>query len=102
LPGYFRDRQALDYKERTTGTVVSIKGKEILTQGFYGQRISTYSYEILFTYKVNSLAYTNTNNFFNEGKYRSFVSSIYKSNFTKTIDIKYNNKNPKESSILIE
>jgi len=102
LPGYFRDRHALDYTERTTGTVVSIKRKEILTQGFYGQRISTYSYEILFTYKVNTQSYTNTNNFFNKGKYQKFVSGIYKSNFTKAIDIKYNIKNPKESLILIE
>lgn len=102
LPGYFRDREAINYKGTTTGTVVSIKEKEISTQGFYGQRISTNSYEIFYVYTVNSQVYTNTNNLSNKGKYSKFVASIYKSNYTKTIEIKYNEKNPKESLIIIE
>jgi hypothetical protein len=102
IPGYLRDRKANELNGRTTGIVVKMVPKSIFKQGFYGRRESTYSYEVTFVYTVNSKTFTNTNNLSAYGKYYELISSIRKSNFTKKIDINFNEKNPEESMIRLE
>lgn len=102
VPGYFRDRKANELNGVSSGIVVKIEPKSILTQGFYGQKESIYSYELTFVYTVDSKTYINTNDFPNKGKYVGLISSIRKSNFTKKVDINYNEGNPQESFIIVE
>jgi hypothetical protein len=102
LPSYIRDRKANKLNGVSSGIVVKIKPKSISTQGFYGQKESIYSYELTFVYTVDSKTYTNTNDFPTKGKYVGLISSIRKSNFTKKVDINYNEKNPQESIIIVE
>lgn len=102
IPSFFRDRKANELNGKSTGIVVKIEPKSISTQGFYGQRESIYSYELTFAYTIDSKTYTNTNVFPTKGKYLDLISSIRKSNFTKKVDINYNEKNPQESFIIIE
>ena len=100
IPSYYRDRKSNELSGRTTGIVVKIEPKSIQTQGFYGRKESTYSYKVTFVYTVESKTYTNTNNFSVRGKYSELIGSIQKSNFTKEIDINYNEENPQESLII--
>lgn len=102
IPSYFRDRKSNELNGRATGVVVKIEPKSVSTQGFYGQRESVYAYELTFVYKVDSKTYTNKNDFPPKGKYISLISSIRKSNFTKKVDVNYNEKDPQESLIIAE
>lgn len=102
IPGFFRDRKANKLNGISTGIVVKIEPKSISTQGFYGQKESIYSYELTFVYTVDSKTYTNKNDFPPKGKYISLISSIRKSNFTKKVDVNYNEKDPQESLIIAE
>jgi len=102
IPSFFRDRKANELNGTSSGIVVRIEPKSISTQGFYGQKESIYSYELTYVYTVDSKTYTNTNDFPPRGKYFELISSIRKSNFTKKVDINYNEKNPQESLIIVK
>jgi hypothetical protein len=102
VPEYLRNIKINNYKGRTTGTVLSIKENKSLTQGFYGQKTFISYYEVIFTYTVNRKTYRNVNNLANEGKYYQFVLSIYKSNYSRSVDVEYIENNPQESLILVE
>jgi uncharacterized protein (UPF0333 family) len=102
IPGFFRDRKTNELNGISSGIVVKIEPKSISTQGFYGQKESIYSYELTFVYTVDSKTYTNTNDIPTTGKYFRLISIIRKSNYTKKVDINYNEINPQESLIIIE
>jgi len=102
IPSFFRDRKANELNGRSTGIVVKIEPRSAMTRGYYELRESIYSYELTFVYTVDSITYTNTNNISTQGKYSQLIRSIRASNFTKKIDISYNEKNPQESYIIIE
>ena len=102
IAGYLRNSQMEKYKGMTFGEVLSIKATTTQSQDFDGAHTLTPFYTVYFIYKVNGKKFGNSNNISNSGRYKLFIRELYRSDFKKSILIRYKLTNPQESIIVVE
>jgi competence protein ComGC len=102
IPKIVRNNKIKKLKGETSGSVISIESIKTRYQHFNGSHTSFLFYTVKFAYKVNGKSYININNLPNKGIDQKFIDDIWKSNYKKTIKIRYKLTNPEESLIFIE